>query len=168
MKHFVALPYLLSMYLTSSGRGFLPLVSWDQAVTSVYIVLTAACSIQGKEEECIIHIRVLKTLKLIVHTGAQIAPENLSQIFHMSTMRWEKDWNIRNIALITIGLCTWKSTACSSIGIEEWIDLKRDLEELKELGKLLFTLLSRLLVIKGHLFLWLSQCLKTFKATFYS
>ena len=44
------------MYLTSSGRGFLPLVSWDQAVTPVYIVLTAACSIQGKEEECI-HIR---------------------------------------------------------------------------------------------------------------
>ena len=52
MKHFVTLPYLLSMYLTSSGRGFLPLVSWDQAVTPVYIVLTAAYSIQGKEEEC--------------------------------------------------------------------------------------------------------------------
>ena len=48
MKHFVTLPYLLSMYLTSSGRGFLPLDSWDQAVTPVYIVLTAACSIQGK------------------------------------------------------------------------------------------------------------------------
>ena len=47
------------MYLTSSGRGFLPLVSWDQAVTPVYIVLTAACSIQGKEEECMIHIRDL-------------------------------------------------------------------------------------------------------------
>ena len=61
MKHFVTLPYLLSMYLTSSGRGFLPLVSWDQAVTSVYIVLTAACSIQEKEEECMIHIRVLST-----------------------------------------------------------------------------------------------------------
>ena len=45
------------MYLTSSGRGFLPLVSLDQAVTSVYIVLTAAYSIQGKEEECMIHIR---------------------------------------------------------------------------------------------------------------
>ena len=45
------------MYLTSSGRGFLPLVSWDQAVTPVYIVLTAAYSIQGKEEECMIHIR---------------------------------------------------------------------------------------------------------------
>ena len=47
VKYFVTLPYLLSMYSTSSGRGFLPLVSWDQAVTSVYIVLTAACSIQG-------------------------------------------------------------------------------------------------------------------------
>ena len=45
------------MYLTSSGRGFLPLVSWDQAVSSAYIVLTAAYSIQGKEEECMIHIR---------------------------------------------------------------------------------------------------------------
>ena len=45
------------MYLTSSGRGFLPLVSWDQAVTPVYIVLTATCAIQGKEEECMIHIR---------------------------------------------------------------------------------------------------------------
>ena len=45
------------MYLTGSGRGFLPLVSWDQAVTPVYIVLTAAYSIQGKEEECMIHIR---------------------------------------------------------------------------------------------------------------
>ena len=45
------------MYLTSSGRGFLPLVSLDQAVTPVYIVLTAAYSIQGKEEECMIHIR---------------------------------------------------------------------------------------------------------------
>ena len=55
MKHFVTLPYLLSMYLTSSGRGFLPLVSWDQAVTPVYIVLTAACAIQGKEEECDTH-----------------------------------------------------------------------------------------------------------------
>ena len=45
------------MYLTSSGRGFLPLVSWDQAVTPVYIVLTAASAqIQGKEEECMIHI----------------------------------------------------------------------------------------------------------------
>ena len=59
VKHFVTLPYLLSMYLTSSGRGFLPLVSWDQAVTPVYIVLTAAYSIQGKEEECMIHIRGL-------------------------------------------------------------------------------------------------------------
>ena len=47
------------MYSTSSGRGFLPLVSWDQAVTPVYIVLTAAYSIQGKEEECMIHIREL-------------------------------------------------------------------------------------------------------------
>ena len=47
------------MYLTSSGRGFLPLVSSDQAVTPVYIVLTAAYSIQGKEEECMIHIRDL-------------------------------------------------------------------------------------------------------------
>ena len=37
------------MYSTSSGGGFLPLVSWDQAVTPVYIVLTAAYSIQGKE-----------------------------------------------------------------------------------------------------------------------
>ena len=27
MKHFVTLPYLLSMYSTSSGRGFLPLVT---------------------------------------------------------------------------------------------------------------------------------------------
>ena len=45
------------MYSTSSGRGFLPLVSWDQAVTPVYIVLTAACTIQGKEEKCMIHIR---------------------------------------------------------------------------------------------------------------
>ena len=58
MKHFVTLPYLLSMYLTSSGRGFLPLVSWDQAVTPVYIVLTAAYSIQGKEEECMIQCPV--------------------------------------------------------------------------------------------------------------
>ena len=48
------------MYSTSSGKGFLPLVSWDQAVTSVYIVLTAACPIQGKEEECMIHIRGLR------------------------------------------------------------------------------------------------------------
>ena len=45
------------MYLTSSGRDFLPLVSWDQAVTPVYIVLTVAYLIQGKEEECMIHIR---------------------------------------------------------------------------------------------------------------
>ena len=46
------------MYLTSRGKGFLPLLSWDQAVSPVYIVLTAAYSIQGKEEEeCMIHIR---------------------------------------------------------------------------------------------------------------
>ena len=49
MKYFVTLPYLLSMYLTSSGRGFLPLVSWDQAVSPVYIVLAAASSIQGRK-----------------------------------------------------------------------------------------------------------------------
>ena len=65
---------------------------------------------------------------------------------------WEKDWNIRNLAWITIGLCTWKSTACSSFEIKEWIDLERDLEELKEFEKLSFTLLSRSLVVKGHLF----------------
>ena len=52
------------MYLTSSGRGFLPLVSWDQAVTPVYIVLTAAYSIQGKEKECMIHIRGLEPVDL--------------------------------------------------------------------------------------------------------
>ena len=75
-----------------------------------------------------------------------------SQIFHMSPPRWEKDWNIRNLAWITIGLCTWTRTICSSLEIKEWIDLERDLEKLKELKKLLFTLLSRPFVIKGHLF----------------
>ena len=75
MKHFVTLPYLLSVYLTSSGRGFLPLVSWDQVVTPVYIVLTAAHSIQGKEEECMIHIRGVSTSRhscYMDHYGTQI------------------------------------------------------------------------------------------------
>ena len=56
------------MYSTSSGRGFLPPVSWDQAVTPVYIVLTAAYSIQGKEER--IHIRDVNTLP--VTNGMQL------------------------------------------------------------------------------------------------
>ena len=63
---------------------------------------------------------LLKALRLIVHTMVhRLLLKYLSQIFHMSTPRWEKDWNIRNLAWITIGLCTWKSTACSSFKIKD-------------------------------------------------
>ena len=62
------------MYLTSSGRGFLPLVSWDQAVSPVYIVLAAACSIQGKEEECMIHIRGIDLLGRMVLVTTEMLP----------------------------------------------------------------------------------------------
>ena len=36
MKHFVTLPYLLSMYSTSSGRGFLPLVTAAHEISPSY------------------------------------------------------------------------------------------------------------------------------------
>ena len=63
------------MYSTSSGRGFLPLVTAAHEISPtcscmrnpgeeecmIHIresaLLAAACAIQGKEEECMIHIR---------------------------------------------------------------------------------------------------------------
>ena len=52
MKHFVTLPYLLSMYSTSSGRGFLPLVTAVHEISP-----TCSCMRNPGEEECMIHIR---------------------------------------------------------------------------------------------------------------
>ena len=52
MKHFVTLPYLLSMYSTSSGRGFLPLV-----IAAHEISPTCSCMRNPGEGECMIHIR---------------------------------------------------------------------------------------------------------------
>ena len=52
MKHFVTLPYLLSMYSTSSGRGFLPLVTAAHEISP-----TCSCMRNPGEEECMIHIR---------------------------------------------------------------------------------------------------------------
>ena len=102
MKHFVTLPYLLSMYLTSSGRGFLPLVSWDQAVTPVYIVLTAAYSIQGKEEECMIHIRgsgptVMFTYSKLSFEIAQLyVKHSVTKPQQKTLVYLPESWNVAN------------------------------------------------------------------------
>ena len=49
---FFTLPYLLSMYSTSSGRGFLPLVTAAHEISP-----TCSCMHNPGEEECMIHIR---------------------------------------------------------------------------------------------------------------
>ena len=117
MKHFVTLPYLLSMYLSSSGRGFLPLVSWDQAVTPVYIVLTAACVIQEKRSvhgcvythpwECMIHIRGPNSL--FKWQNVHRAPaERVEKNITFNDILCQSSVNIRQSTQTPTGICSGK------------------------------------------------------------
>ena len=66
MKHFVTLPYLLSMYSTSSGRGFLPLVTAVHEISP-----TCSCMRDPGEEECTIYTSVHYTDMIRCHMLCQ-------------------------------------------------------------------------------------------------
>ena len=51
--------------------GFLPLDSWDHAVSFVYTVLAAASSIQGREVGRYIHIRAIGLVPYLTPTNIE-------------------------------------------------------------------------------------------------
>ena len=62
MKHFVTLPYLLSMYSTSSGRGFLPLVTAAHEISPSYSCKSNPVVVVAYTHPCNVVIWPLETI----------------------------------------------------------------------------------------------------------